>query len=570
MEFSDEICNIIYDAINDTMISKNDLKNCLEVPKDKSNGDLSLPCFKLAKVMKKSPNQIADDIKNNIETTNTVISKIDNVNGFLNFYISNTEVVSRTISKFATQKQDYGKSDMGNGKTVLVEFSSPNIAKPFHIGHLKTTIIGNALFNIYKFLGYHSISINHLGDYGTQFAKLIVAYEKWGTEYDLTEDPIEKLSEMYVRINQLCEEDESILNLCRDTFKKLESKDPKCMEIWQKFRDYSLAEFDKIYELLNIHFDSTKGEAFYADKIDEVVDRLEASGKLIDSEGAKIIDLTEDGIDTPCIVKKANGSSIYATRDLSAILYRIKTYDFYKCIYVVGNEQSLYFKQLFAVAKYLGIDEKYQKGLEHVGYGMIRLPEGKMSSRKGNFIKVKDLLDDSISKVEEIMKERDLNYKDVIAKQIGVGAIIFEDLKDSRIKDQVFDLKEALNFNGETGPYIQYTTVRTNSVLEKAGYIPNENEINTECLTDESSLQVIKTISKFQNIIISAMEKSEPSYIARYLLELSKKYSNFYNSNKIICDNKEKQNARLYLTYMTNLTLKNGLGLLGIEVPNKM
>ena len=570
MDFSEKIAELIMNSFDKSEINKNEIHSYIEIPKDKINGDYSLPCFKLSKSLKKAPAQIADEIKSKIKIENTFISKIDNINGFLNFYISKDEIVKDTINRFSNQNENYGKSDMGEGKNVIVEYSSPNIAKPFHIGHLKTTIIGNALYNIYNSLGYNTISINHLGDYGTQFAKLIVAYKKWGSEYDLSSEPIEKLAELYVRINQLCEQDESVLEECRDTFKKLENKDPECLKIWNEFRKYSLIEFNKIYDLLGVRFDSTKGEAFYVDKIDEVVERLEKSGKLIESEGAKIIDLKEDGIDTPCIIKKANGSSIYATRDLATILYRAQKYDFYKCIYVVGNEQSLYFKQIFAVAKYLGIDPKYQKGLKHVGYGMIRLPEGKMSSRKGNFIKVKDLLSEAVSKVQEIMEDRDLENKNIIARQIGIGAVIFDDLKDSRIKDQVFDMKEALNFNGETGPYIQYTAVRTNSVLEKAGYIPKEEDIKYNCLTDDSSMDVIKTISKFQEVVVSAMEKNEPSFVARFLLELAKKYSNFYNANKIICENKELQDARLYLTYMTKITLTNGLKLLGIQVPEKM
>ena len=565
MDFREEITKIVYNGLNNNEIPLEEINSYIEIPKDKVNGDFSLPCFKLSKTLKK-----ADEIKNTINIDETNISKVENVKGFLNFYISKTKIVENVIKKFNEQKEEYGKSNMGEGKNVIVEFSSPNIAKPFHIGHLKTTIIGNSLYKIYKYLGYNAISINHLGDYGTQFAKLIVAYQKWGNEYDFSNEPIEKLAEMYVRINQLCEEDEDTLELCRETFKKLEDKDPEAISIWNSFKEYSLIEFDKIYDLLGVHFDSTKGEAFYADKINEVEELLDKSGKLTESNGAKIVDLTDQGIDTPCIVKKANGSSIYATRDLATILYRVKTYDFYKCLYVVGNEQSLYFKQIFAVAKYLGIDDKYINGLEHVGYGMIRLPEGKMSSRKGNFIKVKELLKDAVSKVQEIMEDRDLDNKERIAKQIGIGAVIFDDLKDSRIKDQVFDMKEALNFNGETGPYIQYTAVRTNSVLEKANYIPSGNKIDVSCLEDESSIDVIKTIGRFQEVIISAMEKSEPSYVSRYLLDLSKKYSNFYNNNKIISDDKKIQDARLFLTYMTKITLNNGLGLLGIEVPEKM
>lgn len=481
-----------------------------------------------------------------------------------------SKIVEETLNKFDIQKENYGESNIGYGKNVLVEYSSPNIAKPFHIGHLKTTIIGHSLYNIYKFLGYNTIGLNHLGDYGTQFAKLIEAYKRWGNEYDFSEKPIDKLADMYVKINALCEEDESVLEECRDTFKKLESGDPYCVELWNKFKELSLKEFDKIYKLLDIKFDSMNGEAFYSDKMQEVVDLLEKSGKLTTSNGAKIIDLTDEGINTPCIIQKANGSSIYATRDLAAILYRARTYNFDKCLYIVGEEQSLHFKQIFAVSKFLGIDEKYCKGLKHVSYGMIRLPEGKMSSRKGNFVKVEDLLNEAIAKSQEIIADREIENKEEVSKQVGVGAVIFDNLKETRTKMQVFDLNAALNFNGETGPYIQYTTVRTGSVIEKAGYVPKAKEINTELLTDESSLEVIKLISVFQETIIYAMEKNEPSIIARYLLSLAKAYSVFYNQNKVVCDDLQTQNARIYLTYMTKVTLNNGLKLLGIDVPNKM
>ena len=423
---------------------------------------------------------------------------------------------------------------------------------------------------MYKFLGYNTIGINHLGDYGTQFAKLIVAYDKWGNEYDLSVDPITKLSEMYVRINKLCEEDENVLNECRNTFKKLENGDPHCVDIWKKFKEVSLAEFQKIYDLLGIKFDSMNGESFYSDKLNEVVELLEKSGKLEESNGAKIVDLSDVGIDTPCIIQKANGSSIYATRDLAAILYRARTYDFDKCLYVVGNEQTLHFKQVFAVAKYLGLDEKYLNGLEHVSYGMIRLPEGRMSTRKGNFVKVEDLLNDAISKANEIIKDRDIENKDEVAKKVGIAAVVFDNLKESRIKEQVFDVNKALNFSGETGPYIQYTVVRTNSILNKAGYIPKSEDVIPDKLTDDKSISLLKTIGKFNETISSALKKSEPFYVSRYLLDLSKQFSEFYNENKVICDDNDIQNARLYLTYMTKTTLTNGLKLLGIDVPDKM
>ena len=567
MDFKEIIANAISKVTN---IETEEIKQYIEVPKEKANGDYSFPCFRLAKELKQSPVNIANNIKENIKIDENIISKIDVVNGFLNFYVSKSKIAEVTIAKFNTQKEEYGKSNMGEGKTVLVEYSSPNIAKPFHIGHLKTTIIGHSLYNIYKFLGFKTIGLNHLGDYGTQFAKLIEGYKRWGDEYDFSSNPIDKLAELYVRINQLCSEDESVLEECRETFKKLEDGDEYCTKLWNRFKDLSLQEFDKIYSLLGIKFDSMNGEAFYSDKMQEIIDILEKNGKLTESQGAKVVNLEEQGIETPCIIQKANGSSIYATRDLAAIMYRARTYDFDKCLYVVGEEQTLHFKQVFAVAKYLGLDEKYTNGLEHVSYGMIRLPEGKMSSRKGNFVKVEDLLNEAITKSKEIIEDRDIEDKDLLAKQVGIGAVIFEDLAESRTKNQVFDLKEALNFNGETGPYIQYMTVRTKSVLEKAGYIPDGNSINASKITDEASTSLLKYLSDFESTIISSMEKNEPSIISRYLIDLAKAYSSFYNENKILCEDRELQDARLYITYMTKVTLTNGLGLLGIEVPEKM
>ena len=567
MDFKSYIAEAISKVTN---INQKEIKSFIEIPKDEANGDFAFPCFRLAKELKQSPVNIANNIKENIVVDKDIIDKIDVVSGYLNFYVSKTNLVKAVISKFDSQKEDYGKSNIGEGKTVIVEYSSPNIAKPFHIGHLKTTIIGNSLYKLYKYLGFNTIGINHLGDYGTQFAKLIEGYKRWGSEYDFSTDAIDKLADIYKRINALCEDDEKVLEECRETFKKLEDGDPYCTDLWNKFKDLSVKEFDKIYDLLGVKFDSTKGEAFYSDKMQEIIDILEKSGKLVESQGAKVVDLEGVGINTPCIIQKANGSSIYATRDLAAIMYRARTYDFDKCLYVVGEEQSLHFKQVFAVAKYLGLDEKYTNGLKHVSYGMIRLPEGKMSSRKGNFVKVEDLLDEAISKSKEIIQDRDIENKDLVAKQVGVGAVIFEDLAESRTKNQVFDLKEALNFNGETGPYIQYMTVRTNSVLEKAGYIPDSSKLNLSKITDDSSIKLLKLIDDFESTLLDAMHKNEPSIISRYLIDVAKAFSTFYNDNKILCDDKEAQDARLYITYMTKIVLTNGLGLLGIEVPEKM
>lgn len=573
MDFKKNIASELYIAIKtkyDVGIELEAIENNIEVPKEKANGDYSFPCFNLSKSLKRAPFHIATEIKDSI-LENSVIEKIDVVNGFLNFYISKEKIVSEAIAKFNLQKEDYGKSNIGNGKNIIVEYSSPNIAKPFHIGHLKTTIIGNSLYHLYDFLGYNTIRINHLGDYGTQFAKLIEGYKRWGSEYDFNENPIDKLSQIYVRINELCENDESVLAECRETFKKLEDGDEYCTSLWNKFKELSLKEFEKIYELLDVKFDSMNGESFYSDKMQEVIDILESTGRVEESNGAKIIDLSNENIKTPCIIQKSNGSSIYATRDLAAILYRARTYDFDKCLYVVGEEQSLHFKQVFAVAKLLGIDKKYTDGLEHISYGMIRLPEGKMSTRKGNFVKVEDLLNDAISKTNEIMQDREIDNKEEVSKEVGIGAVIFDDLKDSRAKNQVFDLNEALNFNGETGPYVQYTTVRTSSILNKGQFDKKEvKPIKAEALTDEDSINVIKLIATFPDILSLAIKKNEPSIIARYAIDLAKAYSSFYNNNKVICDDEDIKYARLYLTYMTNCTLTNSLKILGMKVPNKM
>ena len=411
-----------------------------------------------------------------------------------------------------------------------------------------------------------------MGDYGTQFGKLIEGYKMWGKEYNIEEDPINELTKIYIRINEACKNDEQILENCRNNFKKLEDGDPYCVEIWKKFRELSLQEFQKVYDLLGSKFDSWNGESFYSDKMPEVIEILEKTGKLVESQGAKIIDLEDKGINTPCIIEKSNGSTTYATRDLAAILYRARTYDFDKALYVTSYEQVLHFKQVFEVAKLLGLDEKYTNGLEHVSFGMVLLPEGKMSTREGNIIKLEELLNEAISRAKEIIEQKnpDLENKEEVAKKVGIGAVIFNDMSASRIKDEVFDWNTILNFQGETGPYVQYTYVRTKSVLEKAGYLPKIEGIKTNNLSDEYSLAILKLIYNFEDVLIQVTDKNEPSILARYLIDLAKAYSSFYNENKIIVEDKEVQNARVYLTYAVSQVLKQGANLLGIQMPEKM
>ena len=562
---------IIAKQISKTIdINEEELESYIETPKDSKNGDYAFPCFRLAKELRKAPPAIANEIKEKIEAVEE-IEKIEVAGGYLNFFI-NKSILTKEVLEEISKAEQYGKSEIGKEKNIVIDYSAPNIAKPFHIGHLRSTVIGGALYNIYKYLGYNVTGVNHLGDYGTQFGKLIEGYKMWGKEYDIEKDPINELTKIYIRINEACKNDEQILENCRNNFKKLEDGDSYCVEIWKKFRELSLQEFQKVYDLLGSKFDSWNGESFYSDKMPEVIEILEKTGKLIESQGAKIIDLEDKGINTPCIIEKSNGSTTYATRDLAAILYRARTYDFDKALYVTSYEQVLHFKQVFEVAKLLGLDEKYTKGLEHVSFGMVLLPEGKMSTREGNIIRLGDLLNEAISRAQEIIEQKnpELENKEEVAKKVGIGAVIFNDMSSSRIKDEVFDWNTILNFQGETGPYVQYTYVRTKSVLEKAGYLPKIEEVKVENLADEYSLVILKLIYNFEDVLIQVTDKNEPSILARYLIDLAKAYSSFYNENKIIVEAKDIQNARVYLTYAVSEVLKQGANLLGIQMPEKM
>ena len=575
LDFKKEIATAIAKTVE---LNSEELYSYIEVPKDSENGDYAFPCFKLAKELRKSPMIIAEEINNKIVLDNSVIEKAEVVSGYLNFFV-NKNKLAEVVIKEVEQKSEYGKSNIGNGKNVVIDYSAPNIAKPFHIGHLRSTVIGGALYKIYKYLGYNTIGINHLGDYGTQFGKMIEGYTMWKDEYDIEKDPINQMMDIYVRINNLCKEDESVLERCRNNFKKLEDGDPYCVELWKKFKELSLKEFQRVYDLLGSEFDSWNGEAFYSDKMPEVIDILNKTGKLQESQGAKIIDLEDKGINTPIIIKKSNDSTTYATRDLAAILYRARNYDFDKALYVTSYEQVLHFKQVFETAKLLGLDEKYTNGLEHVSFGMVLLPTGKMSTREGTVVKLEDLLNESIERAQKIIEEKnsDLENKEDIAKKVGIGAVIFNDLSNNRIKDEVFDWDTILNFQGETGPYIQYTYVRTKSIIEKAGYSIYDiksgktlNKINEQHLLDVDSQNILKLIYNFEDILIQVTEKNEPSILSRYLIDVAKAYSTFYNGNKVIVDDEEVKDARVFLTYAVGEVLKIGAGLLGIQMPDKM
>lgn len=554
-------------------IDSEELMQYIEIPPNADMGDFAFPCFKLAKVMKKSPMAIAEELKLKLdEDLGSEIDKLEIVNGYLNFYINRVAKIKYVFNQIEEKKDTYGSNNSGNGKNVLVEYSSPNIAKPFHIGHLRNTIIGNSLYNIYKFMGYNTISINHLGDYGTQFGKLIEGIKRWENEYNIAENPIEELSKIYIRINELCKEDESVLDACRENFRLLENGDSYCVSLWEKIKTLSIEEFDKIYDLLNVKFDKVLGESFYVDKIDDVVNDLKQANVLVESQGAMIIDMEDKGLGV-LIVIKSNESSIYATRDLAAIKYRAQTFDFDKCLYVVGSEQNTYFKQLFEAAKYLDISDKCKENLYHVQYGMVRLPSGKMSTRLGNTITVKQLLDETINRVDKIIEEKnpDMENREEQAKRIGIGAIVFNNVSTSIIKDQIFDWDIMLNFSGETGPYIQYIYVRTKSVLEKINFdIPKLEEIDYNVLVDDYSMRIIQILYQFESTLEQVISKNEPSFLAKYLINLSQAFSDFYNNNKIVTDDKKVQDARILITYYVGMVLRNGAKLLGMEMPDKM
>ena len=567
IDFKKYIAELIGKVLNE---ETSEIQNFIENPKGENNGDYAYPCFRLAKTLKKSPMIIAEEIKSKIEFNTDIIEKVEVAGGYLNFFIKKEALALQVIQEFSDNKL-YGKSDIGNNKNIVIDYSAPNIAKPFHIGHLRSTVIGGALYNVYKYLGYNVTGINHLGDYGTQFGKLIEGYKRWGNEYNIEENPIDELTKIYIRINQACKDDETILEECRNNFKKLEDGDEYCVQLWNKFKDVSLREFQKVYDLLGTKFDSWNGESFYSDKMSEIVTILEKSGKLEESEGARVVKLDDKGM-APCIIIKTNGSSTYATRDLAAIMYRARTYDYDKALYVTSYEQTLHFKQVFETAKLLRLDEKYTNGLEHVSFGMVLLKTGKMSTREGNMIKLEDLLKESILRAQKIIEEKnpDIENKEEIAKKVGIGAVIFNDLANSRIKDEIFDWDAILNFQGETGPYIQYTYVRTKSVLEKAGGTPDIQNIKIEYLTDDASCKVLKLIYNFRDTLIQVTDKNEPSILSRYLIDLAKAYSNFYNENKIIVENEDIKNARVYLTFAVGKVLKTGAELLGIDMPDKM
>lgn len=566
------IADKIINALENVNIEKGDIICKLEIPKDKENGDFAYPCFNLAKALRNSPINIANSLKENIELGNE-FSKVEVVNGYLNFYLNNQNVLKDILSTILIKKDEYGKTNIGDGANVCIDYSSPNIAKPFHLGHFRTTIIGRALYNLYSELGYNVVGINYLGDWGRQFGLVIEGYKRFKDEYELEKNPLYSLSDMYVRANILAKENEDVMDMARDNFKKLEDGNEEYIKLWKYFRELSLKEYKRIYDILDCKFDSYNGESYYNDKMDEVIDLLDKKGVLKDSNGAKVVFLGEN--EPPCIIVKSNGSTIYATRDLAAILDRARTYDYEKSIYVTSYEQIHHFEQVFEVAKYL-VDEKYTKGLVHVPYGMVRLKSGKMSTREGTVIYLQDLITDAINKAEGIIKVKnnpEIDDEKKLAMQVGIGALIFNDLKHSKIKDVVFDLDEVIRFDGETGPYVQYMYVRIKSILEKSGIDISKIDLNKVCfglLEKEEEVQLSKLLAKLPDVIKLAAQSYEPSILTRYVIDIATYFSKFYNECPVLIDDNDLKIARCALIYSTGIVLKKCLYILGIQTPDKM
>ena len=568
INFKKEIAKVIAETTN---LNAEELEKYIEIPPNSDLGDYAFPCFKLAKDLRKAPPMIANDIKENVKIDESVIEKIDVVGGYLNTFINKETLVKNVLEEVAKQKEKYGSSNVGQGKNVVIDYSAPNIAKPFHIGHLRSTVIGGALYKIYNFLGYNSVGINYLGDWGLQFGKVMAGISLWKDQYDFENDEMASILKTYIRFNQEEKEKPELTDLARQYFKRLEDGEAEIVATWEHIRKISLDNYEKTYKLLNSKFDSYNGEAYYNDKMDPVVDELKEKGLLKESQGAQVVDL--DAYDMPpCIIITSAGTTIYATRDLASLKDRINKYDFDKAIYVVGNEQQLHFKQVFKVLELMGYEE-YARNCVHVPFGLVVDKDGeKIGSRKGNSVFLEDILNEAIDKVKDIMDEKnpDIEGKDEIARKVGVGAIIFNDLSNSRIKDEIFDWDMLLNFQGETGPYIQYIYVRTNSLLNKAGYIPNIEDIDFTKISEKEAIDTVKLIYQFNDAIQNAADKNEPSILARYLIDLSQSFSTFYNEHKIITDDKGVQDARLFLSLAVGTVLKTGVELLGMEMPDKM
>ena len=553
-----ELAKVIDSLDQDTIL------NLLEQPKSSELGDIAFPAFSLAKTERKAPQIIAADIAEKIDTAH--FDKVVATGPYVNFFLSKAEISGQVIKEVIKDGADYGQQNEGNNQNITIDLSSPNIAKPFSVGHLRSTVIGDALSNIFRKIGYNTIKINHLGDWGKQFGLLMVAYKKWGSQEAVEANPIDELLKLYVRINAEIENDPSLDEEGRLWFKKLEDGDPEATELWQWFRDESLTEFNRIYELLGVEFDSLNGEAFYNDKMDEGIQILEEKGLLQESKGASIVDLEDFNL-PPAMIKKSDGATLYITRDIATAIYRARTYNFVKNVYVVGQEQANHFRQLKAVLKKMGFD--WNDDMIHVDFGLVTKNRQKLSTRKGNIILLEPTLLEAISRAKSQIeaKNPDLENKEAVARAVGVGAVKFYDLKTDRRNGYDFDLEAMVSFEGETGPYIQYAYARIQSILRKANFQPDAAA--TYSLNDPESWEIIKLLQDFGRVVKRAADNYEPSLIAKYAISLAQAFNKYYAHTRIL-DESPERDSRLALSYSTAVVLKEALRLLGVEAPEKM
>ena len=542
----------------------------IEVPSDEKMGDFAFPCFKLAKVFRKAPPLIAQEIAEKI-ADNEMFEKVEPVNAYLNMFVSREEMTRDVVAEALDRKEMFAHSDIGSGKRVIVEYSSPNIAKPFHIGHLRSTVIGNSIYKLYDALGYDTVRINHLGDYGTQFGKMIVAYRKWGNEEDVKRDPIKTLLSYYTKFHVEAENDPDLDQEARDTFTRLESGEPEEKALWQWFRDESLKEFTEVYDMLGIEFDSYAGESFYSDKMQRVLDELNEKGLLEESQGANVVDLEEYDLGT-ALITKSDGSTLYITRDIAAAIYRKETYDFFKNIYVVASQQNLHFAQWFKIVELLGYD--WAKDCIHVPFGLVSLEEGTMSTREGRVVFLKDVLDQAVEKTREIIIEKNVNTDNIdeTAAIVGIGAVIFQELSNGRIKDYVFKWDRVLNFDGETGPYVQYTHARAASVLRKAGddAAKISADVDYSKIRGEAAYSLVKLLHAMPDVVIEAANRCEPSILTRHIIDIAQAFNKFYHDEQILVDDEAEKMAKLALVASARQAIENGLAMLGIKAPERM
>jgi len=552
----------------DGLLSPNEIEVLIEKPKFLQQGDLAFPCFQLAKTMRKPPVEIARELSLRLQSrVDESFDRFEAVGGYVNAYLNKTKVAKELLNEIGQKKDHYGDLDIGEGQSVTIDLSSPNIAKPFSMGHLRSTVIGNSLSLIYEKCGYRTVKINHLGDWGTQFGKLITAYKLWGNEEKVKAEPIQELLALYIKFHEAAESQPQLEQEGRDWFRRLENGDPEALRLWKWFKDESLKEFKKIYNLLGIEFDSYAGEAFYNDKMEPIVEMLREKGLLDESDGAQVVKLDDIEL-PPCLIKKSDGATLYATRDLAAAMYRFEEYCFVKSLYVVGNEQSLHFKQIKAVLEKMGFP--WADGITHIPFGMMLKDGKKMSTRKGKVVLLEDVLKDSIQLAERNIEEKNpsLVNKIDVAKMIGTGAVVFHDLKNFRMNDIEFSLEEMLKVEGETGPYVQYTNTRAHSLLKKGAF--QDEAVNEDTnLAAVAEWPVITELQMFPDTIKRAVERNDPSLVAKYVLNLSQAFNKYYGEVRILGDDAEKD-ARLQLVHAVSIVLEEGLRILGIKAPKEM